>query len=144
MSNVWDLDSMREEIEQEFQPFQMTVAGQTIVLRNPIRMPKKERKALQEALEELNKMTTEVTAVQDQIEKSEKDETGETPMPEFDSVEFEERILAASKQVLRLAAGGKEGTLLVNALGDDLQLTQKLIQRWGEVVKPGEASSSEN
>jgi hypothetical protein len=43
MSNVFSLDSLREEIEKEFAPLQLEIGEKTVTLSNLMRLPKKKR-----------------------------------------------------------------------------------------------------
>jgi hypothetical protein len=141
MSEVFDLDSLREEVEREFAPLRLTVGDQEVVLGNPIRMPKEDRKALQSAFNRLDEMTTAVQ--KDEAAAAKAKEEGVEYTSTIDADEVEADLLVTAQSIIKIAAG-KAGTKLVNKIGDDLQLTMKLIELWGQKVSPGEASSSES
>lgn len=142
MNNSFSLDDLRAEVEREFEPLKLTIGEEELVLRNPLRMPQKDREVLSQAFEELDRLTGLATEYQKVSEAAEKDESVE--VPEIDSRKLEADILVATKNVLKAAVGSKGGTRLFTSLGDDLQLAQKVLLVWAEKVKPGEASSSED
>jgi uncharacterized protein len=141
MSENFTLDSLREEVEREFAPFKIDVDGTEVVLGNPTRMTKTARKALKNAFEELDAITTAVQADAKKAEQAEKD--GTEYVSEMDAEKAEKDLLKASQKIVKVAAG-EHGELLVKALGDDYQLTSKVIEVWAKKVQPGEASSSES
>lgn len=53
MSNVFSLDSLREEIEKEFAPLQLEIGTKTVTLSNLMRLPKKKRDSVMAKLKEL-------------------------------------------------------------------------------------------
>ena len=53
MSNVFSLDSLREEIEKQFAPVQLEIGSKTVTLSNMMRLPKKKRDFVMESLKEL-------------------------------------------------------------------------------------------
>jgi hypothetical protein len=57
MSNVFNLDSLREEIEKEFAPLQLEIGTKTVTLSNLMRLPKKKREAVMVLLKELENET---------------------------------------------------------------------------------------
>lgn len=55
MSNVFTLDSLREEVEKKFTPVKITLSdGSDVLLRSVLRLDKDARKAVVKALEEVN------------------------------------------------------------------------------------------
>ena len=53
MSNVFSLDSLREEIEKQFAPVQLEIGTKTVTLSNMMRLPKKKRDLVLEHMKEL-------------------------------------------------------------------------------------------
>jgi len=53
VSNVFSLDSLREEIEKQFAPVQLEIGSKTVTLSNMMRLPKKKRDFVMESLKEL-------------------------------------------------------------------------------------------
>ena len=53
MSNVFSLDSLREEIEKEFKPLQLEVGTKTVTLSNLMRLPKLKREKVLALMKEL-------------------------------------------------------------------------------------------
>ncbi|KZM68830.1 phage tail assembly protein [Nocardia terpenica] len=122
MSNTYSLDALRADIEREFAPITVEIAeGKSVVLRNLLRLPKKDREA---AFEHMTAM-----------EKLEDGEDG--------SVESMEATGELARAIFALVADDKRlGKVLVDALADDLALTLRLFERWVEATQPGEAQPS--
>ena len=53
MSNIFSLDSLREEIEKEFAPLQLEIGTKTVTLSNLMRLPKKKRDTVMAELKRL-------------------------------------------------------------------------------------------
>lgn len=123
MSNVFSLDSLREEVEKEFSPVAITVSdGTDITLRNLLRLPKKEREAVLAKLKELNKV-------------GEDHDDDETP-------EEVDQLIEHATQILMLVADN--GRKLIKELGGDLAVIMKVLEVWMETAQPGEAKPSPN
>ena len=119
MSNVFTLESLDEEIEQQYAPLRFQIDGAEIVLRSLLRIPRTDRDAVLERLRTL-----------------EQDEEA------ADSLD-EDETLAAVQFVLSTVAEGKgQGDKLIKALGNDLLRNMKVLEHWTEATKPGEATHS--
>jgi len=121
MSNVFTLDSMREEIEKEFAPAQFDLGGGSVVtLRNLLRLPKKLRDEVYALLDELGKtQETDVTGLQ-----------------------ATERSAEIALKVIPLVADDKKlGLALVDAISEDLALTLRVFSSWMDGTQVGEADS---
>lgn len=119
MSNIFTLDSLREEVEKEFAPVTIGLSdGTEVTLRNLLRLPKKTRDAVLETLKALG---------------------GVGDKDEVSSDEVDDLIDAASK-ILELVAD--QGKKLVKELDGDLALIMKVLEAWTEATQPGEARNS--
>lgn len=118
MSNVFTLDSLREELENEFAPLRIQHKGGEYVLRSLLRIDKEKRSEVVEHLKAL--------------------ETGESK--EVD----EDAVLEAARVVIRTVTEGGKGDRLLKDLGDDLLLHMKIIERWAASTQPGEVQVSPN
>ena len=125
MSNIFTLDSMREEIEREFAPFQIDLGeGKVVTLRNVLRLPKKDREKVYALLDQLG-------GTQD-----DEDEGG------LSSTEHSAEI---ALQILPLVAESEKlGRQLVEAIEEDLALTLRVFSSWMGGTQVGEADSSES
>lgn len=121
MSNIYNLDSLRADLDREFAPYKLTLGSETIVLRNLMRVGAKERQAVMESLKVIE-------AVQDE----EKEQTPEDVAALSEAVET---IL------VNVVADGK-GPELARALGGDLLLSMKVLEGWTGATQPGEAQNS--
>ena len=66
MSNVFSLDSLREEIEKEFKPVQLEIGTKTVTLSNLMRLPKLKREkvlALMKELENEEKLKIDLESI---------------------------------------------------------------------------------
>ncbi len=115
-NNVWTLDAMREELENEYAPMTIDIGREEIVLQSLMRIDKLDRDAVIERMREMEG--------DDENDLSE-DET-------IEAVKFITR---------RVTADGK-AERLIRALGDDLLLYMKVMQKWQEATQPGEAQDS--
>ena len=121
MSNVFTLDSIREELEKQYEPIKVQLSdGSEAVLQNLLRMKKTQRDAVLEKLDELASL-------------QQKEEAGELSQVE---------VLTATSDVLELAVGGDKGKKLVKELDEDLLLAQEIVAKWQEATQPGEAENS--
>lgn len=124
MSNVFDLDSLREKLDNEFAPVKFTKGGEEFVLRNLLRVGKKDRTSIMTLMKEMSDIQA-------------KEE--ETDVEDPESVERLQDILA---NVLALVTADGKGSKLVDKIGDDLQLLSKVMELWQEATSPGEAEDS--
>ncbi|GAB4584401.1 phage tail assembly protein [Nocardia sp. IFM 10818] len=121
MSNSYSLDALRADIEREFAPIIVEIAeGKSVVLRNLLRLPKKDREAAFEHMTSMEKLESEESSVESM------EATGELARAIFALVADDKRL----------------GKVLVDALTDDLALTLRLFERWVEATQPGEAQPS--
>ena len=124
MSNIFTLDSMREEIEKEFAPFQLTIEGKTLTLRNLLRVPKKHREEVYALLDELASV-------------SDKDDEG--------SLSSTEKSAQIALKILPLVADNEKlANILVANIEDDLALTLRVFSKWMAATQAGEAEGSQS
>lgn len=122
MSNVFTLDSLREELDKEFAPVTIPLkGGDHATLQNILRMPEKARNELIGLLVELDK---------------ERDDAEEETAEAF------QHMAEHIKRVLELAAADGKGKKLVAELNGDVLLGMKIIEKWQEATQPGEAQNS--
>lgn len=122
MGNIFTLESMREEIEREFAPFQIDLGDDKVVtLRNVLRLPKKDRDVVYRLLDELS---------------SDSESDSETGLSST------ERSAEVALKIFPLVAESeKAGRQLVESLGDDLALTLRVFSAWMKGAQVGEAES---
>lgn len=124
MSNIFTLDSMRSEIEREFAPFQITIDGKTLTLRNLLRVPKKHR-------EEVYALLDELAAVSDKDEES--------------SLSSTEKSAQIALKILPLVSDNEKlANILVTNIEDDLALTLRVFSKWMAATQAGEAEGSQS
>jgi len=121
MSNVFTLESFQEELEAEYEPFVFRAGGQEFVLVSLLRVSKETRKACTDKLKELD--------VKDGADVSAED------LDEDASIEAIQFILSSVTQ-------DRKGKALIKAIGNDLLMNMKIMQRWQEKTQPGEAQDS--
>jgi hypothetical protein len=125
MSNIFTLDSMREEIEKQYAPFQLDIDGKTLTLRNLLRVPKKNREQVFALLDELSEI---------QKQADENDENG---------LAATEKSAQIALQIFPLVADNEKlGRALVDDISDDLALTLRVFSTWMEGTQAGEAGGS--
>ena len=128
MSNVFTLDSLREEVEKEFAPVKIGLDdGTEVVLQNVLRLGKKDREKAIGLLEGLDKI----------------EEPKEGEEATKDSEADIEEMLETVHQLLVLVAKAN-GAKLVAQLGDDVPLTMTVVNKWMEATSPGEAQPSQD
>lgn len=123
MSNVFTLDSLREETKKKFAPFKIRLTdGSEVSLSSMLRIPAEDRKAVRKALDEVSDL-------------SEADDTPES---------IESMIEAISK-ILNVIAD-KPAKLLSELDDEDPQvkvmLMSKVVLAWAKETQLGEASNS--
>ena len=125
MSNTFTLDSVREEIENEFAPVVVDLSdGSQVTLRGLLRINKKSRERAMEALKALNG-------------PGESASEGSATEQSFDSIT---RISDAVENLIREVADRPEP--LIEALDGDVHVGLRLVNRWIDQTQPGEASAS--
>lgn len=118
MSNVYTLDNLKSDLDNEFAPVEIDLGnGKTVVLRNVMRMSKAERAQAMAAIEATQTIDTNTA----------------------DGVDA---MLDALKELLVVVAKDNTGKALVAAIGDDLALAMKIMGIWSEGTQSGEASNS--
>lgn len=123
-NNIFTLDSMRSEIEREFAPFQITIDGKTLTLRNLLRVPKKHR-------EEVYALLDELAAVSDKDEES--------------SLSSTEKSAQIALKILPLVSDNEKlANILVANIEDDLALTLRVFSKWMAATQAGEAEGSQS
>lgn len=121
MGNIFTLDAMREEIEREFKPFQIELGGETLTLRNLLRVPKSKRDRVYGLLDELS-----------DIQGSDEGALSVT-----------EKSAQVALEVIPLVADNEKlARKLVEKIEDDLALTLRLFNVWMEATQAGEAEGS--
>jgi hypothetical protein len=125
MGNIFTLDSMREEIEREFAPFQIEVGGETLTLRNLLRVPKKNR-------DEVYGLLDEMTDIQGGV-----DDSG--------ALSSTEKSAQIALHIIPLVADNEKlARKLVEKIEDDLALTLRLFNVWMEATQAGNSEDSPN
>ncbi|AVR76331.1 tail assembly chaperone [Mycobacterium phage Annyong] len=118
MSNVFTLDSLREEADKQFAPFKVRLSdGTEVVLRNLLRLNKNDRKTVLASIEALK--------------TEDESEEGRT----LDDID---RMVDTVSKILELAAG-KDSRKLLKELDGDLGLLMGVLEGWLEATSPGEA-----
>jgi len=121
-NNIFTLDAMRSEIEKEFAPFQLTIDGQTLTLRNLLRVGKKNRE--------------EVYALLDQLSAVSDDEGSLTST--------EQSAQIALKILPLVADNEKLANILVENIEEDLALTLRVFSKWIGATQAGEHEGSQS
>ncbi|WP_158881992.1 phage tail assembly protein [Amycolatopsis anabasis] len=122
MTNSFSLDDLREDLDREFAPCTLTLGGEEIVLRNLMRLPEKERTEVLGALKEVEALDIESEEAQTEEDLN--------------------KMSAALDRVLGTVAAEGKGKKLVQAIGGDVLLGMKVLERWTEATQPGEAQNS--
>lgn len=131
MSNTFTLDSMKEELQKEFAPCVIELStGESVTLRNLLRVPKKARDAVYPLLDEL----TELQKTNDDKKDDEKDS--------LSLVETEKTAEIAVKILGLVADPAPLGKKLVESIEDDIVLTLRVFNAWMEGTQAGEADGS--
>ena len=112
MSNIFNLDSLREEIEKEFKPLQLEIGTKVVTLSNLMRLPKKKRETVMARLKEL------------------------------ESADSEQEVDVETISVEILGLVSDNAPLLKAGLKDDLAMAMKILNLWMSGTQSGEAESS--
>ncbi|ALK86997.1 tail assembly chaperone [Mycobacterium phage Pepe] len=128
MTNVFSLDTAREEADRKFgAPFPVEIDKDTTVhLRSVLRLNKSDREKVQKAVEVIQSV-------------NEKNESDQESVTEKDV----DRFNAAIFEVLTLVAG-KDSKALLDALDGDYAVATLVLNAYMEASQMGEASSSED
>jgi hypothetical protein len=124
MSNVYSLDTLKNDLDKEFAPLKLEIDGDELVLRNLMRVNDKDR--------------DEVLAALKVVEENAKDEDDEDEQ----SPEEIAAMSAAITTVIRCVTAGGKGEKLVQAIDGDLMLGMRVMELWTEATQPGEAQNS--
>jgi hypothetical protein len=125
MGNIFTLDSMREEIEREFAPFQLEIEGRTLTLKNLLRIPRKNRDEVYALLDEMS-----------DIQKSAGEEDG-------GGLGSTEKSAQIALHIIPLVADNEKlAKILVENIEDDLALTLRVFSAWMDKTQAGEAEGS--
>lgn len=116
MSNSYSLDDLRNDLDREFAPLELTVGKTRVVLRNPLRLSSADRKVVLDAMKALD---------DDSLKEDDVD-----------------AMLDEIRKVLGACADAGKGDALISAIGDDVALAMKIMSLWSEATQPGEASNS--
>lgn len=113
MSNVFTLDSLREEVDKEYAPVKIGLSdGSSVTLRSLLRLNENDRKAVLSAVEAIG----------------------------GDDADLNDVTKAATKVIDLLA--GKDGKKLIRELDGDIALIVKVIESYMEASQLGEAQNS--
>lgn len=121
MSNVYDLDALRADLDNAMAPYQLTLGGETLRLLNLMRCGSGARKNVMLALKVIE-------ASQDET----KEQTPEDVAALSDAVEV----------ILRNVTADDKGDKLIAAIGGDLMLAMKVLEGWTKATQAGEAQPS--
>ncbi|SUE29608.1 Uncharacterised protein [Nocardia farcinica] len=126
MTNVYSLDQLREDVERKFAPITIELGeGERVVLRNLLRVPKREREQVFALMDSM-----------DELEDAERASAGA-------GMDFLSKSADLAKDIIVLVADSRYlGQKLVDNLGDDLALTLQIFEMWMKATQPGEAESS--
>lgn len=116
MSNVFTLDSLRDELDKKFAPVVIDLGKAQVTLRNLLRLNSADREAVQDALKAL--------------------------APDEEDDDRSSGMLDKMSRLFVLVADEGKGQVLVDAIGDDLALASHILNMWTEATSPGEASDS--
>lgn len=119
MSNVFSLDSLREEVANEFAPLKIALSdGTETVLRNLLRLNEKARTEILDTLKGLD-------------------------LGDDDEVRGDERVAQLTSGISRvLELVSDKGKKFVRELDGDLLLMMKILNTWMEESQLGEAQTS--
>jgi KaiC/GvpD/RAD55 family RecA-like ATPase len=133
MSEVFNLDSIREELENKYAPFKLQIDDETYVLQSLLRISKERRAKVIEAMKSMK-------SDEDPVDGEEKSDEVDLASDDYD----EDEVLAAVKTILAAVVKGPEGRgqAMVDSLGSDLLLHMSLLEKWKEITQPGEAQDS--
>jgi len=110
MSNVFTLESLREELETKYGSFYFQVGKQKFELPPLLRLPKSERDVAFSLLQNTD-----------------------------DAQEDLEAMTMLLENLFRVVVRDNKGDALLEAISHDLMSMQILIQKWTEKTQPGEA-----
>lgn len=122
MSNLFTLDSLREEADKEFAPFKIPLSdGTQVTLRNLLRLSKPTRESVLKAL--------------DSMGSDEEDGEDDASTRSIDA------MIASATKVLDLVSDSN-GKKLLKEIDGDIALLLQVIKSWMAATQLGEADSS--
>lgn len=123
MTNTFTLDNLRAEVEKQYAPVVIGLSDSTeVTLNNLLRLPRKTREAVLKLLHDV--------------------EDAGSNVDDDESTENIELLVDAASQILLLVSD-RFGPQLVKELDGDLTLTMKVLERWMEATRVGEAPRSD-
>lgn len=129
MSNVYTLDSLRADLDNEFAPLKLEVDGQELVLQNVLRLPKKKREKVFELLKSVEQLKS----------------VGEDGEAEGLGMEEADTFADLATQIVTLV--GDNAVLarkLATAMGEEIALALKIFELWMDATQSGEAERSDS
>lgn len=126
MSNLFTLDSLREEADKKFAPVKIGMSdGTEVTLKNLLRLGKRDRDLVTDRLKTINKSH---------------DEEGNDSEETSTSIESVDALLEAATEILSKVAD--DPRKLLKELDGDVGLIMQVLQTWMEGTQSGEAQSS--
>ncbi|AIG78466.1 Hypothetical protein AJAP_28140 [Amycolatopsis japonica] len=121
MTNTYSLDSLKADLDKEFAPLKLEVAGEELVLRNLMRVGEKDREAVLGALKAVEALNIDE----------------ENTSPEDISV-----LARHIETILVIVTANGKGQKLADAVNGDVALSMRIVELWVEATQPGEAENS--
>jgi hypothetical protein len=120
MGKLFTLDSLREEVEKEYEPVKIALSkGEEVTLRNLLRVNKTDRTAVLKALKDLEEIQGDDGVGVDEVSQ----------------------LVEAAETVL-VKIAGPQGKKLITELDGDVALIMKVLEHWMGSSQPGEAQNS--
>lgn len=117
MSNVYTLDNLKQDLDKKYVAVEIEVGdGQSVVLRNLMRLSKDDRAKVVGAIQSLEELDTKTPEGLDQLVKNLKAAIG---------------VIAE-----------KNGKILTDQIGDDIGLLMEIWNLWQNATQLGEAENS--
>lgn len=114
MSNKYNLDALKNDLDSKHESVELEIGGETIVLVNAMRLDADVRKAV----------AADIKLLMSEVEKDEQD-----PVV----------IDAAINRVLGAIVAGGKGHVLTDVIAGDTGLAMKVFDIWMSVTQAGEA-----
>lgn len=126
MSNVFTLDSLREEADKQFAPVKIGLSdGSEVTLRNLLRLGEKDRELVRANIK--------------LISASNDDESDEESSEDDSFKDIDEKVRLASEILAKVASDSRK---LLKELDGDVGLILQVLQTWMEGTQSGEAQPS--
>lgn len=126
MSNVFTLDSMREELDRKYAPVIVDLGSEQVELRSLLRLKSGPRKEVATKLEELKKIN----------------ETADAEDEDTMSLRDLDKATNLAEEILYHVADKPDK--LIDALDGDMSLIMQVFEAWMGDTQAGEADSSES